>query len=249
MLKNSVFFHATCILVFINAVACLDKTDVTYHIFTLIKYLCTQVIWWILYEKRKELIQLILSIRKIQIFLKVSCNSKLKKRILTASMFSVFVVFGPSVICCIKLLLGDEYPMFFCPLHQSMMTQKHKARVLHFWLLSGFNYAGRSLPYIVTIFYSFYCMGLKRLAKFLERKAKYLLHLSSDGMSKFLDTKNLLFTEDIQMVYFELLKLLARFDDIFSSVVNSFLEILRIETVVFMYLKGRWQFSIIVHSL
>lgn len=36
---------------------------------------------------------------------------------------------------------------------------------------------------------------------------------------------------------------------VFLQFVSSFLEILRIETVVFMYLKGRWKFDIIVHSL
>lgn len=248
-----VFFHIIWILIFINKVACFDKTDVTYHVFTLIKYLCALITWWILYKKRKEISQLISSVRRIEICLKKGCNLKLKKQILRASLFSVFVVFGPGIICCIKLAIEDEYPMFFCPHHQKVMTEKNKARILHFWLLSGFNYAGRSLSYIVTIFYSFYCMELKRLANYLETKARHILHTSTYETND-IDKESLHFCDDLKKVYLQLLKLLTQFDDTFSSIiffqfVNSFLEILRIETVVFMYIKGRWQLSIIVHSM
>lgn len=248
------FFHVVWILIFINAVACFDKADVTYHIFTMIKNSCALFTWWILYKKRKELAHLINSVKRLQDALKRGCNVKMQKWIYVASAFSVFVVFGPGVICCIKLLIEDEYPLFFCSHHQSAMTQKDKARILHFWLLSGSNYASRGISYIVVIFYSFYCMELKRLSKCLENNAKRWLNPSSPEIDKMLNRDSFLCPDHMKTGYLKIVKLLMEFEDAFSSVVflqfvSSFLEILRIETVVFMYLKGRWKFDIIVHSL
>lgn len=239
----AILFHAVWILIFINAVACFDKMDVTYHIFTLIKHSCSLFTWWILYKKRKELAHLIITVKRIQGALKSGCDIKVKKWIFRASAFSVFVVFGPGIICCVKLLIEDEYPLFFCSHHQSAMTQKDKARILHFWLLSGSNYASRGLAYVVVIFYSFYCMELERLATFLKNNAKRLLNPSSIEIGEMVNKKSFFYLDDIKTGYLKLVTLLMEFDDVLSSVVflqfvSSFLEILRIETVVFMYLKG-----------
>lgn len=250
----AIFFHAVWILMLINAVACFDKRDVTYYVFTVIKYSCVLLTWWILYKKRKELAHLINSVKIIQGALKRSYNVQMKKWIFGACVFSVFAVFGPGAICCIKLLIEDEYPLFRCLHHQSVMAQKAKARSLHFWLLSGSNYASRGLAYVVIIFYSFYCMELKRLANLLENNAKRRQNTSSMEIGAVFNEVNFLCLDDIKTGYLKLVKLLMEFDHAFSSVVfllfvSSFFEILRIETVIIMYLNNRWQFEIVLPSL
>lgn len=255
------FFHLVWILVAVNAVACFDDTDITYHLFTAIKYLCALFSWWILYRKRNKLLHMRDFIAALQVSLKANIGSNLPKWIYFTSWFSVFIVFGPGIICCLKLLILDEYPLFFCPYHQRMMTQKVYARILHFWLLFAFNYISRGLPFVVTIFYSFYCIELKRLAKFLERKQKQKEVVPNlPDINKVLNNQNILTGDDYlhngdtMNVYLSLVKLIMELENAFSSLVflqfvNSFLEILRIETVVLMYMKGRWQFDIIIHSL
>ncbi|GBL80128.1 hypothetical protein AVEN_29120-1 [Araneus ventricosus] len=55
-------------------------------------------------------------------------------------------------------------------------------------------------------------------------------------------------------VYLLLMNSIRKLEGAFSNLifllfVNSFLEILRIETVVLMYMKGHWQLDVFVHSL
>lgn len=239
----------------VSAVACcFDKRDVTYYVFTVIKYSCALLTWWILYKKRKELTHLINSVKIIQGALKRSHNAKMKKWIFKASVFSVFAVFSPGAFYCIKLLIEDKYPLFCCLHYQNVMTQKDKARSLHFLLLSGSNYAIRGLTYIVIIFYSCYCMELKYLALYLKNKANRRLNASSTEIRKVFNEDNFFCLDDIKACYFKLVKLLMEFENTFSNlvflqIVSSFFEILRIETVIIRYFNNRWKFDIILPSV
>lgn len=187
--------------------------------------------------------------------MKAKNSIKLKKCIFFITLFSVFIVFGPGIICCLKLAITDKFPMFFCMYHQKMMTEKITARILHFWLLTGFNYISRGFPFAVAIFYTFSCIELSRLSKYLVVKVQ----CESDNLDRYciLSEKKYLAhlqCENAKRNFFSLLKVLNEIKNTFSGLVflqflNSFLEILRIETVVLMYIKGRWHFDIIVRSL
>lgn len=251
----AIFFHAVWIFMLVSTVACcFDKRDATFYVFTVIKYSCALLTWWILYKKRKDLAHLINSVKIIQGALKRSHNARMKKWIFGASVFSVFAVFSPGAFYCIKLLIQDKYPLFCCLHYQNVMTQKDKARSLHFLLLSGSNYATRGLAYIVIIFYSCYCMELKYLALYLKNKAKRRLNASSTEIGKVFNEDNFFCLDDIKTCYFKLVKLLMEFENTFSSlvflqIVSSFFEILRIETVIIRYFNNRWKFDIILPSV
>ncbi|GFR01500.1 uncharacterized protein TNCT_90961 [Trichonephila clavata] len=86
------------------------------------------------------------------------------------------------------------------------------------------------------------------------RFSKRLTSLRLYSVSEISGSENFDEESYFKKVYRLLLTTIRNFESTFSSLifllfVNSFLEILRIETIVIMYLKGQWQLDVFVHSL
>ncbi|GFT48270.1 uncharacterized protein NPIL_265051 [Nephila pilipes] len=242
----AVLFHSIWLATVSNEIACFDIADMTYHCFTLIKYLCSMLSWWIVHQKKRHLKHLTNALEHLKIELRINESRTISKWIKFFGYFFSFIIFGPGIICSIKLIIVNKNPQFFCPYLQNLNIQ-NGAKVLHFFLLSFFNYCSLGLPYIIMIFYCFYCAELVRFSKRLTTLRHY-------GVTEICGLKEFDTERYVKKVYGLLLNTIQKLESTFSSLiflllVNSFLEILRIEIVILMYLKGHWKLDIFVHSL
>lgn len=112
-------------------------------------------------------------------------------------------------------------------------------------MLSVFNYCSLGLLYIAMVFYGMYCVDLIRVSKRLKNFRCYRFKECNES----LEDENC-----YKGSFLFLIKLLRKLESNFSSLiffifVNSFLEILRIESIILMFMRGRWKFDVFVHSL
>lgn len=237
-------FHVVWIAVVCNAAVCFDPTDITYHSFTMIKYICSMLSWWMLYLRRHKLKTLPSDIERLKMLLRMERKPAMEKWGKFLVYFFGFIIFGPGVICCLKLWIVNQDPRFFCQYMQKI-TAKYGAKVLHFFMLTAFNYSSLGLPYIIMVFYCMYCVELIHVSKRLENCHSYRLKECNESQEDESYYKG---------SYLFLIKLVRKLESNFSSLiffifVNSFLEILRIESIVLMFMRGRWKLDVFVHSL